>query len=99
MNDIEILEEIGTRKYHIMINKKYLVRFDELDNVTGRGSYSNGVLVGLSAVPPTDIIITSENKKEAMLIDGKFNLKSIMMKILSDWNYKFYNIEIIEVGD
>lgn len=93
------LQEIGTRKYNIMINKKYLVRFDEPDNVTGKGSYSNGVLVGLSSVPPTDIIITSENKSEAMIIDGKFNLKSIMTKILSDMNYKFYNIEIIEIGD
>lgn len=93
------LEEIGTRKYNMMINKKYLVRFDEPDNVTGKGSYSNGVLVGLSSVPPTDIIITSENKSEAMIIDGKFNLKSIMTKILNDMNYKFYNIEIIEIGD
>lgn len=92
-------DEIGTRKYNIMINKKYLVRFDEIETKNGKGSYSNGVLVGLSAMPATDIMVTSENKKEAMLIDGKFNLKSIMIKILSDLSYKFYNIEIIEVGD
>ncbi len=92
-------EELGTRKYNIMINKKYLVRFDEIDDKTGMGSYTNGVLVGFSAIPATDIMITSENKREAMIIDGKFNLKSIMTKILSDINYKFYNIEIIELGE
>lgn len=95
----EELQEIGTRKYNIMINKKYLVRFDEIEDKMGLGSYSNGVLIGLTAIPTTDIMITSENKSEAMLIDGKFNLKSIMMKILSNMSYKFYNIEIIEVGD
>lgn len=99
MNNIEILEEIGTRKYHIMINKRYLVDFEEINNKTGKGSYCNGVLVGLSAIPVTDIIITSENKTEAKLIDGKWNLKTIMEKLLSDLSYKFYNIEIIEVGD
>ena len=92
-------EELGTRKYNIMINKKYLVRFDEIDDKTGMGSYTNGVLVGFSAIPATDIMITSENKREAMIIDGKFNLKSLMTKILSDINYKFYNIEIIELGE
>lgn len=99
MNDIEILEEIGTRKYHIMINKKYLVDFEEIDNKTGKGSYHNGVLTGLSALPATDKIIVSKNKKDAKLIDGRWCLKSYMEKILSDLSYKFYNIEIIEVGD
>lgn len=98
MND-KGLQEIGTRKYNIMINKEYLVRFDETEDRTGMGSYTNGVLVGFSAIPANDIMITSENKNEAMIIDGKFNLKSIMTKILSDMSYKFYNIEIIEIGD
>lgn len=92
-------DEIGTRRYNIMINKEYLVRFDEIETKNGKGSYSNGAFVGFSAIPATDIMITSENKSEAMIIDGKFNLKSIMTKILSDMSYKFYNIEIIEVGD
>lgn len=92
-------EEIGTRKYNIMINKKYIVDFKEVEEKTGKGSYSNGELTNFNAIPSTDIIITSEDKKEAKIIDGKFNLKSVMNKILSDTNYKFYNIEIIEIGD
>lgn len=93
------MEEIGTRKYNIMINKKYIVEFKEVEEETGKGSYSNSEFTGFNAIPSTDIIITSEDKKEAKIIDGKFNLKSVMNKILSDTNYKFYNIEIIEIRD
>lgn len=93
------MEEIGTRKYNIMINKKYIVEFKEVEEEIGRGSYSNGEFINFNAIPSTDIIITSEDKKEAKIIDGKFNLKSVMNKLLSDTNYKFYNIEIIEIGD
>lgn len=95
---MEELQEIGTRKYNVMINKKYLVGFKEVESKRGIGSYSNGAFDSLSAIPPTDIIVTSLDKEEAILIDGKINLKSIMTKLLSDWNYKFYNIEIIELG-
>lgn len=98
-NEIKECQEIGTRKYNILINKRYLVRFDEIEDRTGKGSYTNGVLVGFSAIPANDILITSKNKSDAMIIDGKFNLKSIMTKILTDMSYKFYNIEIIEIGD
>ena len=98
-NEIKECQEIGTRKYNIMINKRYLVDFKEIDNKQGKGSYSNGNFVGLGAIPPKDIIITSLEKKEAKLIDGRFCLKSIMEKILSDLGYQFYNIEIIEIGD
>ena len=92
-------EEIGTRKYNIMINKKYIVEFKEVEEETGKGSYSNGEFTNFNAIPSTDIIITTEDKEKAKIIDGKFNLKSVMNKILSDTNYKFYNIEIIEIGD
>lgn len=98
-NEIKECQEIGTRKYNILINKRYLVDFKETNEKIGKGSYSNGVLVGFSAIPANDILITSENKSDAMIIDGKFNLKSIMTKILTDMSYKFYNIEIIEIGD
>ena len=98
-NEIKECQEIGTRKYNILINKRYLVRFDEIEDRTGKGSYTNGVLVGFSAIPANDILITRKNKSDAMIIDGKFNLKSIMTKILTDMSYKFYNIEIIEIGD
>ena len=98
-NKIETCQEIGTRKYNILINKLYLVDFKETDSKSGKGGYSNGHFESLSAILSTDIIIVSENKKEAKLIEGKSNLKSIINKLLSDYNYKFYNIEIVEIGD
>jgi hypothetical protein len=100
-NIIKEAQELGTRKYNLMINKRYLVEFKENDRKrsTGKGSYSNGEFGALNALPIQDIIITSLNKKDAMIIDGRINLKSIMNKILSDLGYKFYNIEIIEIGD
>lgn len=98
-NEIKELQEIGTRKYNLMINKMYLVDFKETDNNYGKGSYSNGQFTRLNAIMPKDIIIVSEQKENAMIIDGRFNLKSILEKIMSDLNYKFYNIEIIEIGD
>lgn len=91
------MKELGTRKYNIKINNKYFVRFEEVEDNRGKGSYHNGVLNGLSSLPSTDEIITSNKKEEAYIIDGKTNLKSIITKLLSDWNYKFYNIEIIEI--
>jgi hypothetical protein len=98
-NKIEACQEIGTRNYNILINKLYFVDFKENSDNSGKGSYSNGQFESLNTIYPTDVIIVSENKNEAKIIEGKTNLKSIMTKLLSDWNYKFYNIEIIEVGD
>lgn len=98
-NKIETCQEIGTRKYNILINKLYLVDFKETNNKSGKGGYSNGHFESLGSMPPADIIVVSENKKEAKLIEGKSNLKSVINKLLSDWNYKFYNIEIVEIGD
>lgn len=98
-NEIKELQEIGTRKYNMMINKMYLVDFKQTDNKSGRGGYSNGAFNGLCAIPPKDIIIVSNKKKDAKLIDGRFALKSILEKLMSDLSYQFYNIEIIEVGD
>ncbi len=98
-NEIKECQEIGTRKYNILINKRYLVDFKETNNESGKGSYSNGNFTGLSAIPPTDIIITSLEKKDAKLIDGRINLKTTMEKLLSDFGYQFYNIEIIEVEE
>lgn len=98
-NKIMGLQEIGTRKYNLMINKMYLVDFKETDNKFGKGSYSNGAFIGLNAVPSKDTIIVSEEKKDAKLIDGRINLKTTLEKLMSDLSYQFYNIEIIEVGD
>lgn len=98
-NKIETCQEIGTRKYNILINKLYLVDFRVIDNKFGKGGYSNGHFGDLGAIQSTDIIVVSENKEDAKLIEGRFNLKSIMTKLLSDCNYKFYNIEIVEIGD
>lgn len=97
-NEIKELQEIGTRIYNLMINKRYLVNFKQIENKKGIGGYSNGTFTDFNAIPPQDIIITSTKKEDAMIIDGKINLKSIMTKLLNDWNYKFYNIEIIEIG-
>lgn len=98
-NKIETCQEIGTRNYNILINKLYLVGFKENNNNSGKGRYSNGHFEDLAAIPPADIIVVSENKEDAQFIEGRINLKSVMTKLLSDWNYKFYNIEIVEVGD
>ncbi len=93
------LEEIGTRKYIITINNRWLVGFKEIEKSEGKGGYSNGTFTDLTAIPPKDIILTSYEREDAMVIDGRINLKSIMTKLLSDWGYKFYQIEIIEKGD
>lgn len=98
-NKIEEASEIGTLKYNLKINNRYFVRFKEIENNRGKGSYHNGVFNGLSALPSTDEIVVSNKKEDGMIIEGKINLKSIMTKVLSDWNYKFYNIEIIEIGE
>ena len=98
-NEIKELQEIGTRKYNLMINKRYLVDFKETDSRIGKGSYSNGAFNGLNAILPKDIIIVSEEKKDAKIIDGRTNLKTTLEKIMSDFSYQFYNIEIIEIED
>ena len=98
-NIIKEAQELGTRKYTLMINKRYLVDFKEKDDKSGKGGYSNGAFDRLSAIPPKDIIIVSEEKKDAKLIDGRFCLRSLMEKLLVDLSYEFYNIEIIEIGD
>lgn len=98
-NIIKEAQELGTRKYNLMINKRYFVDFKEIDSNIGKGSYSNGAFNSFNAIRPRDIIITSLQKKDAKLIDGKFCLRSIMEKLLVDLSYEFYNIEIIEIGD
>lgn len=95
-NKIKEVQEIGTRRYIIKINNRFFVDFKENENdKKGKGSYSNGAF-NLSALPATDIIVVSENIKDAHLIDGKINLKSIIDKLVGNMYYKFYEIEIIE---
>lgn len=92
------MESLATYKYKIMVNNKWLCGFEEIETKP-RGGYCSGVLSELNALPATDKLILSENKDEAMLIDGRINLKSYVEKILKDRNYKFYSLKIYEQGD
>lgn len=96
-NKITEIQELGTRKYHIKINNKYFVNFKETKSKRGNGSYSNGSFTKLNAMYDTDIIIVSDNIKDSYLVDGRINLRSIITKILNNYGYKFYNIEITEI--
>lgn len=97
-NKIEGAYDIGTRKYNIKINNRYLVGFKENESKR-KGSYSNGVLVGLSAMYDADTVIVSDKKEDAKLIDGRINMISVIEKILKNYGYIFYKIEIIEIED
>lgn len=95
-NKINETQEIGTRRYIIKINNRFFVDFKEdKNNKRGKGAYSNGAF-NLVSPQATDIIVVSENIKDAYAIDGRINLKSIIDKLLSNIFYKFYEIEIIE---
>lgn len=98
-NKIKEVQELGTIKYHIKINNRYFVEFKERENNRGKGSYSNGVLVGLSAICDTDIIVVSDKKEDAKIFDGRINMISTVEKILKNYGYQFYNLEIIEVEE
>jgi hypothetical protein len=96
-NEIKETQDLGTRKYHIKINNRYFVEFKVRESKRGNGAYSNGVLVDLSAMYDTDIIVVSDKKEDAYILDGRINMISIVEKILKNYGYKFYNIEIIEI--
>lgn len=95
-NKINEAQEIGTRRYIIKINNRFFVDFKEdKNNKSGRGAYSNGAFNLVSPLG-VDIIVVSENIKDAHIFDGRINLKSIIDKLLNNMFYKFYEIEIIE---
>ena len=95
-NEINEAQEVGTRRYIIKINNRFFVDFKEDENdKSGKGAYSNGSF-NLVSPPATDIIIVSKNIKDAYIIDGRINLKSIIDKVIGNMCYKFYEIEIIE---
>ena len=95
-NKINEAQEIGTKRYILKINNRFFVDFKEDENnKSGKGAYSNGAF-SIVSPPSTDIIIVSKNIKDAHIIDGRINLKSIMDKLLNNYFYKFYEIEIIE---
>jgi hypothetical protein len=98
-NEINEVQEIGSAKYHIKINNRYFVAFKERGSNKGKGSYSNSILVGLSAMYDTDIIVVSDKKENAYVFDGRINVTSTIEKILKNYGYKFYDLEIIELGD
>lgn len=95
-NEIKEVQELGTRKYNIKINNRYLVGFKEIESKRGNGSYSSNVL-NIDAMYDSDIIIVSDKKEDAELFDGRINMRSTIEKILKNYGYKFYNIEIIEI--
>ena len=84
-------------KFILKINGKYLVDFKETESTHGKGSYCNGVF-NLHSCLSADEMITSENKNEACVFEGRMNLKSCMEKIIPNSGYKFETIEIIKVG-
>lgn len=99
-NKIEGAYDLGTRKYNIKINNRYLVGFKENESRRGKGAYSNGVLVGLSEIYyDADIIVVSDKKEDAYIFDGRINMISEIDKILKNYGYLFYKIEIIEIED
>lgn len=97
-NIIEECQELGTRKYNIKINNRYLVGYEENESKSGKGAYSNGSF-DLQAIYNADTIIVSNNKEEAYLFDGRINVRSEIEKILKNFGYKFFKIEIIELGE
>ncbi len=95
-NEINEAQEVGTRRYIIKINNRFFVDFKENENDRrGKGAYSNGAF-SLSSPPTVDIIVVSENIKDAYIIEGRMNLKSLIDKLLNNMLYKFFEIEIIE---
>lgn len=95
-NKIKGAYDIGTRKYNIKINNRYLVGFKETESKRGKNSYSNGVL-SINAMYDADIIVVSREKEDAMLFDGRINMISTIDKILKNYGYQFFKIEIIEI--
>lgn len=98
-NKIEGNLDFGTRKYHVMINNRYIVDFKYDENDTkGKGAYHNGLL-GLQAMYNAQTIIVSDNKEDALLFDGRINMISTIEKILKNYGYRFYDLRIIELGE
>ena len=97
-NKINEAQELGTRKYNVKINNRYIVDFKENESNRGKGAYSNGVL-NLQAMYNADTIIVSDKKEEAKIFDGRINMISVAEKILKNYGYQFYDLEIIEVED
>lgn len=97
-NEINEAQELGTRKYNVKINNRYIVDFKENESNRGKGSYSNGVL-NLKAMYNADTIIVSDKKEEAKIFDGRINMISVVEKILKNYGYQFYDLEIIEVEE
>ena len=95
--EIKEAQDIGTIKYIALINNRYFVDFEEVEYKRGKGSYAREGFQGLNAIPSANNIILSENKKDAKIIEAKINLKSFLTQILSNADYKFYSIEIIEI--
>lgn len=95
-NKINEVQEIGTKRYIIKINNRFFVDFKEdKNNKSGKGAYSNGAFNLVSPLG-VDIIVVANDIKDAHIIEGKLNLKSIIDKLLNNMFYKFHTIEIIE---
>ena len=97
-NKIEEVQEIGTRKYIIKINNRYIVDFKPNEERRGQGSYSNGVL-NLHALYNADTIIVSDNKEDSYIYDSRITIAGIIEKVLKNYGYKFYDLEVIEIEE
>lgn len=82
-------------KFILKINGKYFVDLKESESKRGKGAYCNGAFDLHSCLPANEIIV-SDKESEACVIDGRMNLKSYIDRFISNHEYSFKSIEIIE---
>lgn len=87
----------STNKFILKIDGKYFVKFEETGDTRGKGSYCNGAF-NLHSCLPADEIIVSDEQADAEIIEGRINLRSYIEKLISNYEYVFQNLEIIEVS-
>lgn len=86
----------STNKFILKIDGKFFVKFEETGDTRGKGSYCNGAF-NLHSCLPADEIIVSDKQSEAWIIEGRINLKSHIDKLVSNYEYSFKSLEILEV--
>ena len=83
-------------KFILKINGKYFVNFEETGDTRGKGAYCNGAFNLHSCLPANEIIV-SDKQSDAWIIEGRINLKSYIDKLISNHEYSFKALEILEV--
>lgn len=96
-NMIEEEKGKSTNKFILKINGRYFVDFEETRDTRGKGSYCNGAF-NLHSCLPADEIIVSDEQSDAWIIEGRINLKSHIDKLVSNYEYSFKTLEILEVN-